>query len=109
MSHLDPYKIISIKEFHNNDFEGEIAQRLQDIADFLKKEYRKVNGKSLSLTASKDSEPRMLVQSTSRVHSWVQAQQDFVIGGIPEEPKMGTTVEERLSASIKDWLALGKK
>jgi len=100
---------ICLKEFHGNDFEGEIAQRLQDIADFLKKEYRKVNGKSLTLTASKDREPKMLVQTTSRIHSWVQAQQDFVIGGIPEEPKMGATVEERLSASIKDWLALGKK
>ena len=100
---------VCLKEFHRGDFEGEISQRLQDIANFLKKEYRKVTGKSLSLNASRDREPKMIVQSTSRVHSWVQAQQDFIIGGIPEEPKMGATVEERLDASIKNWLALGKK
>jgi len=97
---------ISLKDFHQGDFEGEIAQRLQDIASFLKKEYKKITGNSLSLT--KKGEPTMIVQSTSRVHSWVQAQQGFTIGGIPAEPELGGTVDERLSASIKKWIGLGK-
>jgi hypothetical protein len=56
----------------------------------------------------KDTEPEMIVQSTSKVRSWVQAYQDFKIGGIPEAPELGHTVEERLDSSIKNWLGLGK-
>ena len=99
---------ITLKEFHRGDFEGEIAQRLQDISSFLKKEYKKITGNGLTLSKLKDSEPEMIVQSTSRVRSWVQAHQDFKIGGIPDEPELGTTVEERLNDSIKKWLGMGK-
>ena len=74
----------------------------------MRKEYKKVTGNGLTLTKVKDSEPEMIVQSTSRVRSWVQAQQDYKIGGIPDEPEMGTTVEERLDDSIKKWLGMGK-
>jgi hypothetical protein len=99
---------ITLKEFHRGDFEGDISQRLQDISSFLKKEYKKVTGNGLTLTKVKDSEPQILVQSTSRVRSWVEAQQDYKIGGIPDEPEMGTTVEERLDDSIKKFLGMGK-
>jgi len=99
---------VTLKEFHKGDFEGDIAQRLQDISSFLKKEYKKVTGNGLTLTKVKDSEPQILVQSTSRVRSWVEAQQDYTIGGIPDEPELGHTVEERLDDSIKKWLGLGK-
>jgi hypothetical protein len=99
---------ISLKEFHRGDFEGDTAQRLQDIASFLKKEYKKITGNGLTLTKVKDSEPKMLVQSTSRVHSWVEAQQDYTIGGIPEEPELGHTVEERLDDTFKKFLGMGK-
>ena len=50
----------------------------------------------------------MIVQTTSKVRSWVQAQQEYKIGGIPDEPELGHTVEERLDTSIKNWLGLGK-
>ena len=74
----------------------------------MKKEYKRVTGNSLSLTNVKDKEPKMLVQSTSRIHSWVEAQQDFTIGGIPEEPELGHTVEERLDDTFKKFLGMGK-
>ena len=99
---------ITLKEFHRGDFEGDISQRLQDISSFLKKEYKKVTGNGLTLTKVKDSEPQILVQSTSRVRSWVEAQQDYTIGGIPDEPEMGTTVEERLDDTFKKFLGMGK-
>ena len=99
---------VTLREVYKGDYEGEIAQRLQDIASFLKKEYKKITGNGLTLTKVKDKEPQMIVQSTSRVRSWVQAQQDFTIGGIPEDPELGHTVEERLDDSIKKWLGIGK-
>ena len=98
---------ILLKDVYKGDFEGEIAQRLQDIVSFLKKEYKKITGNSITFT-KEDKEPDVLVQSSSRIRSWVQAQQKFKIGGMPEEPKMGTTVEERLDSAFKNWLGLGK-
>jgi len=98
---------IMLKDVYKGDFEGEMAQRLQDIASYLKKEFKKITGKSLTLT-KKDKEPDVLVQSTSRVRSIVNASQSFTIGGMPEEPELGTTVEERLDSAFKNWLGMGK-
>jgi hypothetical protein len=98
---------ITLKEVYKGDFEGEIAQRLQDIASFLKKEYKKITGNGLTLT-KEDKEPDILVQSTSRVRSICNAKQTFKIGGMPEEPQLGITVEERLDTAFKNWLGLGK-
>ena len=99
---------VTLREVYKGDYEGEIEQRLQDIANFLKKEYKKITGNGLTLTKPKDSEPHMIVQTTSKVRSWVQAQQEYKIGGIPDDPELGHTVEERLDDSIKNWLGLGK-
>ena len=98
---------ITLREVHKGDFEGEISQRLQDIASFLKKEYKKVTGNGLTLTKV-DKEPDILVQSTSRVRSICNATQKFKIGGMPEQPELGTTVEERLDTAFKNWLGFGK-
>ena len=96
-----------LKEVYKGDFEGEIAQRIQDIVSFLKKEYKKITGSSLTLT-KEDKEPDILVQSMSRIRSWCQANQKFKIGGIPDHPELGITVEERLDSAYKKWLGMGK-
>ena len=98
---------ITLREVYKGDFEGEIAQRLQDIVTFLKKEYKKITGNGLTLTKI-DKEPEILVQSTSRVRSICNAKQRFKIGSIPDEPELGTTVEERLDSAFKNWLGMGK-
>jgi len=98
---------VQLKEIYKGDYEGEIAQRLQDIASYIKKEYKKVTGKSLTLTKA-DKEPNILVQSVSKIRSWVEAQCAYKIGGIPDQPELGTTVEERLDSAIKNWIGFGK-
>jgi effector-binding domain-containing protein len=97
---------IMLKDVYKGDFEGEVEQRMKDIVSFLKKEYKKITGNALTLT--KDDEPDVLVQSISKVRTIVNATQNFKIGGIPEQPELGTTVEERLSTAIKDWIGFGK-
>jgi len=99
---------IMLKDVYKGDFEGEMAQRLQDIASYLKKEFKKITGKSLTLT-KEDKEPNVLVQSLSRIRSWVQANQKFKIGGIPDQEEVGATVEERLSTAMKNWIGFGKE
>ena len=99
---------ILLKDVYKGDFIGEIAQRIADIVSYLKKEYKKITGNSVTLTKV-DKEPDILVQSISRIRSWCQASCAYKIGQIPDEPELGITTEERLDSSFKKWLGLGKK
>ena len=100
---------MNIKEIHDkNRFESDIEQMLADIASYLKKEYKKITGDSLTLT--KDGEVDIFVSYMNNVRSWVQAKQFYKIGGLKEvldsrEPES----EDRLDQAIKNWLELGKK
>lgn len=74
---------VKLKEVHDNGFAQDVEQKITDIASFLKKEYRKITGESVTLTA--DGEVDMVVQSTSRVRNWVQATMHYKVGGLDEE------------------------
>ena len=82
---------ILLKEVYTGKFEQDIESMLNSIKGFLQKEYRKVTGKSVKLTSK--GEPNILVQSTSRVRSWVEAQQHFKIGGIEAMPILEPSVD----------------
>jgi hypothetical protein len=82
---------ILLKEVYTGRFEQDIESMLNQIKGFLQKEYRKVTGKSVKLTSK--GEPNILVQSTSRVRSWVEAQQHFKIGGIEAMPILEPSVD----------------
>ena len=102
---------IKIKDVHDSKFESEIESMIGDIAKYLKKEYKKVTGKSVSL--SPDGEVYVDVQSSSRVRAWVQAYRYYKIGGLSDverDPKYekDSSSEDRLDASIKKFLAIGR-
>mgnify|MGYP003636648287 CR=1 FL=1 len=83
---------IQLKEVYKGDFEGEVTQRIEDIASFLKKEYKKITGESVTLKA--DGECHMIVQNTSRVRTWVQASRVYTITSLKdvkeiEQPSAG--------------------
>jgi len=68
-----------LEEMHpRNKFENEIEAKFDDILRFLKKEYKKITKESVSLSSQGDAD--ILVQTTSRVHSWVQATKQYNIG-----------------------------
>ena len=54
----------NLKEIHANGFENECIGTLKDIAKYLKKEYKKITGNSLSL--KEDGEPMVEVEVISR-------------------------------------------
>ena len=62
---------VKLKDAHDKDFESDLEQMIADISSFIKKEYKKVTGNSLSL--SKVGEMDAILQNTSRVRTWVQA------------------------------------
>jgi hypothetical protein len=72
-----------LKETHpRNQFENEIERRFVDIVKFLKKEYKNITRDSVTLNETAPVE--MMVQTTSRVRTWVQAKKQYTIGGMSE-------------------------
>lgn len=95
-----------MKGAHDKGFEAEIAQTINDVASFLKREYKKLVGENLTLT--KQGEPDILVQKVSNVRVFVQAVGVYKIGGLNEVDALDTGSEDRVSDAIKDFLAIGK-
>jgi hypothetical protein len=83
---------IRLKDVHGGKFEQDIARQLNEIKKFLQKEYKAVTGNSVTLTS--DGEPKILVQSTSRVRTFVQAYQHYKISGVKEEPILDPAIED---------------
>lgn len=57
------------KDYHNKNFENDLLIQIDNIVKFLKKEYKKIIGKTLFL--KKIKEPQMEISNTSRIRSWV--------------------------------------
>ena len=101
---------VQLKEVYAAGFESGIEQQIADIASFLKKEYRKITGNSVSLT--KEGEADMRVESTSRVRSWVTAKCHYRVGGMDDVVVVGEGSEDRLEANWRSFLdqgGLGKR
>jgi len=83
---------VRLKEVHAGKFEQDVERQLNEIKKFLQKEYKAITGNSVTLT--KDGEVKVLVQSTSRVRTFVQAYQHYKISKVKEEPTMDPAVED---------------
>ena len=97
---------VHLKDVHSKDFESDLESMINDIAKFIKKEYKKVTGNTLTLTPQDELEA--IVQNTSRIRTWVQAHRWYKIGGLKDVVPVGQASEERLDKSVRDWLSLGK-
>ena len=71
---------VQLREVCANGFEDEIGCRFAEIVKFLKKEYKSLTGRSISLKPM--GEHDILVQHRSRVWTWCQAHCDYKIGGL---------------------------
>lgn len=79
---------------------------MESIANFLKKEYKKITKEVLSL--KKFKEPQIELSNTSRIRSWVVAKCFYEIGNI----KIGSSKDEakdKLDTEINSWLAKRSK
>ena len=90
---------VMMKDLKDNSFENDIARMLNEVKKFLQKEYKAITGNSVSLT--KKGEPQIIVQTTSRVRTFVQAYQHYKIGGVTEEPIMDPAVENSRAITRK--------
>ena len=90
---------ILLREVYAQDFESEIERRLNEIKKFLQKEYRAVTGNSVTLTAKGETE--ILVQSTTRVRSFVQAYQHYTVSGLDSIPVLDPAIEQSREVTRK--------
>jgi len=74
---------IQLKEIYAPGFESETDQRLTDIADWIKKEYKRITGDAVTLTV--EGEVDIRAENSSRVRSWITAKKIFKIGGLSED------------------------
>ena len=99
---------IQLKDIYAGGFEAEMERKINDIKKFLQKEYKAITGESVRITPMKGDEVHVMVQSVSRVHSWVQAHQWFKISGVDSEPILSPS-EDTVDKSIRDFLSLSSK
>ena len=102
---LSYHSEVMLKEVYASGFEADIEQRLADITGFLKKEYKRITGKSVGLTDQGEIDVR--VESSSRVRSWVTAKKHYKIGGLAEDMQVEAPSESRLEDSFKSFLDQG--
>tara|TARA_Y100000592_G_scaffold44276_1_gene70279 strand:- start:2393 stop:2935 length:543 start_codon:yes stop_codon:yes gene_type:complete len=82
---------VRLQEVKNPKYDQEIARMLNEIKKFLQREYKALTGNSVRLTAK--GEAQILVQSTSRVRTFVQAYQHYTISGMDSEPILEPSID----------------
>ncbi len=95
-----------LKEVHSSSYESEIDSMVENVKSFIQKEYRKVTGESLSLSAP--SEVDILVEYISRIRVSVKAHKCWKIGSIGSEA-FGPSAKNKtkLDSATRRWLELG--
>ena len=95
---------VQLKEIYGGGFENEMQLKINDVKKAIQKEYKKVTGNSVTLTA--EGEPDILAQSVSRVRSFVQAIQHFKISGIKPNEYDGSSENRTIEDSFRKFLEL---
>ena len=98
---------IKLKDVYAGDIEADVEEMIQNVANFLKKEYKKITGDTLTLTAEGDVE--VLVQNTSKVRVFVVGKRNYKVGNLADVMEVGMPSEDRLDKSIRDFISLGKQ
>ena len=96
---------IKLKGVYANGFESDIIATINKAANFLKKEYKRITGDTLTLTKLDDYD--VMVQQTSRIRSFVNAHCNYRVGGLDETVEVEETDRERtVDDAIKNWLGM---
>ena len=94
---------VRLKEVKDSKFEQDMEGMINEVKKFLQKEYKAITGKGITL--KKKGEPKILVQSTSRVRTFVQAYQHYTISGIKDMDPLLEPSRASENNVIKKFLA----
>ena len=96
---------VQLKEVYASGFEADVESRVAEVVSFLKKEYRKVQGESVTLT--KEGEIDVRVENSSRVRSWVTAKMHYRIGGLDETMEVSAGSDARPETQWEKFMSQG--
>lgn len=96
---------VQLKEVYTAGFESDVEQQMADIVTFLKKEYRKIRGESVTLT--KDGEIDVRVENSSRVRSWVTAKIHYRVGGLDEAMAVAPEADTKPEDAFRKFIDQG--
>jgi len=96
---------VQLKEVYASGFESDVEQRMADIAAFLKREYKKITGSSVSLTTEGEIDVR--VENSSRVRSWVTAKLHYKVGGLNEDMAVAAEIDTKPEAKWQSFVDQG--
>lgn len=97
---------IPVSDFHKKDFKEEVGETVKEIISYIKKEYKKLSGETLTLT--EEGEPQIEVSKTSKVRAWLTSKCFYKIGGIKDTDKNKDQETEKLDKAIKTWMSKNK-
>lgn len=92
-------------DYHDKKFKENVLATVKDILSWLKKEYKRLSGETLSLTEF--GEPDIEVQNTSRIRSFFIAKCFYKIGNISAGDDKDAT-REKLDKKVKEWFDINK-
>lgn len=95
-----------LSDVKDQDLEQEVKSKLNKVATFLRKEYKKLAGKALTLTMVEDS-TKVDVQMVSRVRTVVTGTCMFKIGGLTNVLPYDEN-EDALRPEVEKFLGIGK-
>ena len=96
---------VQLKEVYSNGFETDIESQLAEISKFLQKEYKKITGKSVSLTTEGEVDVR--VENSSRVRSWVTAKMHYKVGGLGEDMAVAADADTKVESKWESFVSQG--
>ena len=102
---LSYHSEVQLKEVYANGFEEDVERQMNEIIKFLKKEYSKITGDSVSLT--KEGEIDILVENSTRVRSWFTAKMNYRVGGLDEAMAVNIESTDRLDNNWQSFLSQG--
>jgi hypothetical protein len=95
---------VKLEEAHSPGLAGDVEQYIADALKYLKKEFKKVTGKELSV--EKYGDMKMLVEEISKIRTQVTAQCHYEIKNV-DMPKLEDKKDVERSEQLQKWLALG--
>ena len=96
---------IKLKDVYATKFEDGLEQTMADIAAHLKKQYKKITGKSLRMTPA--AEVDAIVEKISKVRVQVVAKKLYNLGGLDGVEDKQAPSADKLENNFKNFLSLG--
>ena len=94
---------LPLQAVHNPKFEDEMVSYIDNIVSFMKKEFKKLTGKELSLSAKGD--PVVTVEPVSRLRSSIKTVKHFDVKNL-KDIKIDN---DREMLPLKDWIGANKQ